>query len=422
MMFNWKNKISSYSSSHYWARVLVASYRGFVKHRSYLKAAQLTYYSLLSIVPILAVAFGIAKGFNFEQYFENQLYQRFAEHKIVVNRAIDFANNLLVQTQQGVFVALGFLGLFWTVLLLLENIEVALNEIWGVKTHRTLYRKIIDYFVLIIFCPFFFAFSNSAALYLFSRLIRFTETTFFGPMRTEITFSFQLFIPFFLSWVLFGFVYFVMPNTKVGLKYGIIASIVGGTLYQILQWIYITFQVGVANMGAIYGSFAALPLFLVWLDTSWLIFLYGAEIGFYAEDESYSFRSTGHYCESNKIEIALLIASYSVQAFYKGEPPFTIKQISKKLSIPVSKVVEIVEELIQNHILIELHEKNAFQPAKYVETITLQEVINAMSTARQTPVSMPSIEDLGKIKALLNNFDQAQENSKQNIKLKDCLN
>ena len=199
-----KRLIHYFTESHrspYWIRVLAASIQGFERHQSPLKAALLTYYTLLAIVPVLAVAFGIAKGFSFETYFENQLLARFADQKVLINKVIDFAHNLLDQTQEGLLVSIGFLTLFWTVINLFGTIEGALNEIWGVKKSRPLDRKITDYFALIIFTPFFFVFSNSAAFYLIHKVGNFS---LLSPITTMI-----------ISWILFGFIYFVMPNTKV---------------------------------------------------------------------------------------------------------------------------------------------------------------------------------------------------------------
>lgn len=392
-------------SSPYWIRVLASSMQGFEKHQSPLKAALLTYYTLLSIVPVLAMAFGIAKGFNFEPFFENQLLMRFADQKVLIKKVIDFAHNLLKQTQGGVLVSIGFLTLFWTVINLFGTIEGALNEIWGVKKSRTLNRKITDYFALIIFAPFFFVFSNSGALYLIHKVGNFS---LLSPIAT-----------LFISWILFGFIYFVMPNTKVSLKYGILAGIVGGTLYQIVQWIYITFQVGVSNMGAIYGSFAALPLFLVWVYMSWMIFLFGAEIGYFAEDENYAAEKKNNRTESNKAEISLLITIHCIQAFCREEPPLSLKELSTRLQIPGRVTREIVNELIQSRILVEISEDSTFLPAKHIDLLTIQSVLEALD--HNSPIIVRSTPELIKIQKLLEAFEAAGKNSQENKLLKDFI-
>ncbi len=102
---------------------------------------------------------------------------------------------------------------------------------------------------------------------------------YLGPLGDAILMELNI-LPYGVVWILFTFIYFFLPNTQVRLKACIMAGVLAGTIFQLLQWFYITFQVGVANYGAIYGTFAALPLFLVWLQFSWLVVLFSAEVSF----------------------------------------------------------------------------------------------------------------------------------------------
>ncbi len=403
---------------NYWTRVLVSAVHGFYKHEGFLKAARLTYYTLLAIVPVLAVAFGIAKGFGFEHYFQRQLLAKFAEQTALVNRAAEFAHNLLAKTQEGFLVSIGFIAFFWTAFTLLSHIESALNEIWEVKKARSIGRKITDYLALIIICPFFFVFSNSAALFVISRLGELAETTVAGPINPWVYSVFNILVTFILSWFLFGFIYWVMLNTKIELKSAVIAGIVGGSLYQIVQWIYITFQIGASNLGAIYGSFAALPLFLLWVNSNWLIFLFGAEIGYFAEDESYAISNGSRASEA---EIALLIASYCIKAFCREEPPPSLKNLSSRLQIPVGATRKIVNRLIENKILTEIQDENAFLPAKNIDSITVQTVLHGMDKSRHNLHFTRKSSELIQMQQLVNAFDQEGKNSQENKSLRDCI-
>lgn len=412
-------RLVTYFQSFYGTRVLVSAIQGFKRHDSYLKAARLTYYTLLSLVPVLAVAFGIAKGFGFEHYFEKQLLVKFAEQKEIVNRATEFAHNLLAKTQEGFLVFIGFITFFWFAFQLLGLIEAALNQIWDVKEPRSIGRKITDYMVLLIICPFLFVFSNAAALFIITRIGQLAETTIIGPINPSISFSLQVFLTFIFTWIFFIFIYLVIPNTHIKLKIGIIAGIVGGSLYLILQWLYITFQIGVSNLGAIYGSFAAVPLFLIWVHSSWLIFLFGAEVGYAAENEGVG--DMKKKCAANEAEIALLIAAYCIKAFKDGAPPPSLTFLSSRLHIPPVALKKILNELIENKILVEAKGGESYLPAKNIDTITLQSVLKAMDKSRQTTHFAYASPELIQIQKLVKAVDLAAQNSEENITLRDCI-
>ena len=260
------------------ARIFLLSFRGLFEDKCKLRASALTFYSLLSLVPVLAMLFGVAKGFGIEKLLQKQLIQNLEAQEQVITRVITFATTLLENTRGWLMVGAGLLFLFWTTLNVLSNIEDAFNEIWGVKKARTISRKLVDYLALTVIGPFLVVISGTLTVVVTGKIkgiaLRFGIVHALGP---AVMYPLKL-APYAVLWLLFIFMYSFMPNTKVRSSSAIVGGIIAGTLFQLFQWVYINFQIGVARYNAIYGSFAALPLFLIWLNWSWLIVLYGAEV------------------------------------------------------------------------------------------------------------------------------------------------
>ena len=255
------------------ARVIVLSVRGFLTDKCVLRASALTFYSVLSIVPAFAMVFGIAKGFGMDKVLEDRVRTGLASQPEVADRILQFSQSALANTKGGLMAAVGLLILIWTVVSVLSNIEQSFNEIWGVKEPRSLARRFTDYVFLVIICPVFIVFSGAATLLATTKLTAFINAIALLGFFSHLVFPLLRVLPFCIGWGLFTFVYKFMPNTKVNFRSALVAGVVAGTAYQLTQWAYFAFQVGVTRYSAIYGSFAVVPLFLVWLQLTWLIVL-----------------------------------------------------------------------------------------------------------------------------------------------------
>lgn len=267
-------------------RILWNSALAFSRNEDSLKASALTFYTLISIVPFLAVTFGIATGFGFEQFLENEIKSYFKEQEEVITYAIRFARSALQNAKGGVIAGVGLIALLWTNLSLLATIENALNDIWHVRQPRSWAKKLTDYLAVMIICPIFFVVSSSVSVYLMTQLAETAKESHLLELMSPFLLFILRLVPFFLSVLLFVVMYLFIPNVRVRVRPRIIAGIFAGIAFQCWQWIYIRFQVEIASYGAIYGTFAALPLFLVWLQVSWLIVLAGAELASHIENET----------------------------------------------------------------------------------------------------------------------------------------
>ncbi len=406
-------------------RVTLIALRGFFEDQVSIRASALTLYSLLSIVPILAMAFGIAKGFGFEEMLEKELSEQFANKQEVFNYITTFANRFLENTQGGLIAGIGIVFLVFLVMKVLGNIESSFNAIWQVHKSRAWFRKITDYLTMMLIAPILILLSTSANVFISTQIAEITSEIdllgFFSPL---IFFLVKL-IPYVLFWLVLTIIYIVMPNTKVNFKSAFVAGIIAGTIFVFVQWAYIHFQVGVSRYNAIYGSFAALPLFLIWLQISWLIILLGAEISFSVQNvEKYEFDPDIKNLSSfSRRVLILMIMRLVVKRFHEGKPPLTSKEIGQKLEIPNRLVRDINFTLAESNLLSEVNtsddKEKAFQPAQDINKMTISFVLNTVDHLGADKILAVASDDKKQIEEILNEFDKANKKAGGSMLVKD---
>ena len=406
-------------------RIIMLALRGFSEDKVSLRASALTFYSLLSVVPTLAMIFGIAKGFGFQNKLEGELVNGFKGHEEALNWIVNMARNYLENVKGGLIAGIGLIVLFWTVMGLLTNIERSFNGIWQVKKSRPFVRKLTDYLSIMLIAPIFLFVTSSANVFTTSQIdLITTEVALIGQIKPVINF-FLHFIPFFLIWFLLTIVYMAMPNTKVNFSSALVGGIIAGTLVQLSQWGYVYFQLGVSRYNALYGSFAALPLFLIWLQVSWLIVLLGAEISFAKQNvarNEYEYDSLNISYKLKSI-LTLLVANYVIKIFAKGDSPFTSFQLARELKIPVGIVRSITFELTEAGIFSETLKQNpkekAYQPGRDIHTITVHSVLKGLENKGMQKMTSAAGKEYLKIAGVVEEFENILENSPSNVLLKD---
>lgn len=404
--------------------MLILSIRGFDEDKCQLRASALTFYSLISIVPVFAMAFGIAKGFGFEKVLEEQLRDKLAGHEDILANVIDFSHSLLANTQGGLIAGIGLVMLFWAVLKVLGHIEYSFNDIWGIKEQRSIGRKFADYLSLMLICPVIIILSGGATVFIATQANLILEKFAILGTFSPIVFFLLNLLPYTLLWGLFTFLFVFMPNTKVRISSGLIAGIITGTFFQVVQWGYITFQVGVVKYNAIYGSFAALPLFLIWLQLSWLIVLYGAELAFARQNvDTYEFEPDALQASHRlRTLLSLQITHHLIMNFARGGKPLTAQQISNQLEIPIRFVNDLLFELVKCDIVsvveIEGDGEKGHQPAIDINVLTIQYVVEAMENRGLNTLPFAHSSEFASLSASLAWFGQAIGNMPENKLLK----
>ncbi len=415
------------------ARIFVLALRGFNEDMVQLRASALTYFTLLSVIPIFALAFGIAKGFGLDSYLEKQIMLAFAGKEEIIEYILTFTDSLLKTTNSGVIAGVGLVILFYTVIKVLSNIESSFNDIWQIKRSRSFPRMISDYFAMMFIAPVFFILSSGATVYLSTEIVNLTEqVTIIGYFSPVIMFLIKL-IPFFLIWIMLVFLYMIMPNTKVKLGSAIIAAIIAGTLLQLVQWGYVNFQIGVSKYNAIYGGFAALPLLLIMLQLSWLVILFGAEISFANQNvEHYEFEiEAANMSPYNQKLLSIMIMFLVIKRFEKKETALTSTQIAHELDVPIKLTRKVIDDLEDVHLITktqgyrkkeEKEEKiseEAYQPAFDINKITVKSVIDKLEHIGVDVFISKKIPAKEHIEATLKSFSKTLDKLPENKLIKD---
>ena len=406
-------------------RIVLLASRGFNEHKCRLRASALTFYSLLSVVPVVALAFGIAKGFGSDKLLEKDLLEKFPGQEEVLVQVIGFAHTLLEDTKGGLIAGIGVAVLFFIVVKLFSNIERSFNDIWGIKEPRSIGRKLSDYLSIILICPFLVIMSSSITVFITTQIAHITEKfAFLGVFSPFIFFMLKL-LPYCMIWGVFAFIYIFMPNTKVNFKSGLIAGMIAGTGYQVAQLAYINFQIGVAHYNAIYGSFAALPLFLIWLQISWLIVLFGAEISFALQNiDTYEFEPDClRVSTSFKKLISLQTAHLLIKNFSNEHAPLTAIQISHTLEIPIRLVSQILYEFVESGIASETkteeYNQFAYQLSRDINILTIKYIFDALEQRGTDEIPVAQTRELKTLSEALKTFNDTIEKSPANRLLKD---
>ena len=409
-------------------RVLLLASRRFVTDRCQKTASVLTYYSLLNLVPIVAVAFAIAKGFGLEKLIEKQIMQiadKANWQADVTNQILAFSHNLLDQTKGGLIAGVGIILLFWTVISILGKIEESLNDVWEIKKPRRLIRKFSDYMAMMVLGPVLLVVSGSATVLVASQVtLILTKMSFLGVFSKTILFLLNL-LPYVSIWILLTMLYLIMPNATIPVRSAILGGIAAGTIAQIVQWAYIKFQIGVTSYGAIYGSFAALPLFLAWVQISWMVVLFGAEIAHASEHyETYGFYPDySRISVSSKKHLMLRILHLLTKRFSLGEKPLSVGQIAHALEIPIRLVESLLQELSEVGLVVEtargVKGEVAFQPGRTIEDITLKLALDEYEKYGVTKIPDYRSDDAEKISKHLRDISETIERSPGNVRLKE---
>lgn len=360
-------------------QVFLISIRGFTEDKVQLRASALTFYSLLSVVPILAVFFGIAEAFGFDDVLKTELTKGFQGQEDVLEYLLTFTERMLSNTKGGLMAIVAFGVLLWSVMKVMGNIEASFNGIWQIKKSRIFVRKFSDYISLLMIVPLLLVLSTSTNVTAkFSELG--ADQGLLSYFSGAVVFLINL-LPYTLIWILLTLLYIIMPNTKVEPRAGFIAGVFAGTSYQIFQLVYINSQAALSNYSAIYGSFAALPLFLMYMRVSWLIILFGAEISFSIQNvENFEYEADSENLSEHKKKVLILLVLHTIiKSFKNGKSPLMATELAHELEMPIRLTRELLYTLLEAGVVLEAKsdeiKESSYVPSTDINLLTIGYVL-----------------------------------------------
>lgn len=367
-------------------KAIVSTIQAFINDDLFKESSALTYSTVLSIVPLLAVIVGIAKGFGLQEILYNSLMEYLPSHEHELQIAFQSVDNYLSQIKGGLFLGLGLIILLYTVINLISIIETTFNNIWQTKTSRSWATRIVNYMAFIVLSPVLIVVSSGITI-----MMGTFNNTFFADyifIQPIMTFFLNL-APFVMVIMMFTIMYIIMPNVRVKFMPALISGVVAGVAFQLFQYLYINGVLWISKYNAIYGSFAVFPLMLLWLNLSWTITLFGAQLSYSIQNLSkFSFEK-----ESNNISrryfdfIVIVMMSYIVKRFMEEESePYTAEKLSNQCHVPMRLTNLVLRKLQDVGMIVEISYGNKnvgeyFQPAIPVNRITVGELLKRLDRA-----------------------------------------
>ena len=354
-------------------KLVIYTLQGLLTHGTMDMGAALTFYTLVSIVPVLALAFAVVKGFGLAESLVQNIYSLLPQMPEVVDYMVSFANNTLARTNGGLMATISLFTLLWAVLSLFESIEANFNKIWEVKSTRNLVRKYSDYITVVILAPLLWIVATSAGAY--TREMLGLEDTLWLKVASK-------FFSLVLVWAMFTLIYLVLPNTKVKLRAAVMSGVFAGTGFFLFQALFVFLMKWMTSYSAIYGSFAALPLFLLWMQNSWRILLMGCEISFALQNEKRfdEERELPMISHDNTQKLLVAIVCLLSRSFVRGEGAMPLAAVREALGIPSRIVSKLIAMLVAAEVINEVKcdEESydvAYAPARDVTRMRVCDVL-----------------------------------------------
>ncbi len=362
------------------ARRTVITVDGFLQNNLTSYAAALTYSCMLAAVPVLAIIFAIARGFNFGSVIEEQLRQNISLSPDIADTIFNFIDSYLAHTHSGIFLGFGLIMLLYTVVMFTSNIETAFNTIWRVRSSRNIYRRTINYVTTFVILPLLIIVTSGFSVFMITLTGLFSD---YVILSSTMEFVIQT-APIMLWCIAFVVLYKMMPNTHVHWTAALVPGIIAGALFQLLQYLYIHYQIVLSSYNAIYGTFAALPMFMLWLNISWIICLAGAQMSYANQSvDEYAFtKESQNMSRCDHDSLCILLLTTIGHRFAEGMPPHSTHTLAHETGLPHSVVQGLLYELTAVGLLSEANDETGlhqhYLPKLDIHRLTINIILHRL--------------------------------------------
>ncbi|MFA5204646.1 MAG: YihY/virulence factor BrkB family protein [Lentisphaeria bacterium] len=369
------------------ARLASGAVRVFLRHNGPLQASALTYITLMSMVPVLALMFSVSKGLGAHEKLMEMVRGKLHDLPPQVGT---FANQVFEYVDQTNFSTLGTVGLLlmlWSVVGVMGKIEGCFNDIWQVRTPRTLVRKMEDYISILVVVPILFLATMSVNAALSAPGVIHSLHTHLGALARPVEVLISLAGTACITGA-FAIFYVFMPNTRVKWSAALLAGVITGVVWQATQWAYIKFQVGVAGYNAIYGTFAVIPFFLAWLYANWMIVLFGAALCYALQNREVldPALNLASLAQGWREELAVWTMADACAAYRQGGAVWRAADFARQNGLPAPLELACARFLAGRGLLLEVAgEEGAFVPGRTADSLTVADVESVLREAGGVP-------------------------------------
>lgn len=384
------------------------------------QAANLTFNTLLALVPALALIFAIGSGFGLHDLLKEQLFRYFPAQREAIQTTLQFVDSYLSQSTEGVFVGVGIIVLLYTLISLLYSIEYSFNFIWGIKKERTLYQKFTDYMAICLLIPILIILASGVSLFISTVF----QADVHIPFLTPVVNVFLDLFPLLLIWLAFSLSFLLIPNTKVKFKYAAVAGAVSAIGFQILELLFLNGQIYVTKYNAIYGSFAFLPLLLVWMQFSWVILLGGATLTYSMQNVfAYNYMADSSNVSNNYMrKVAVVLGAIIVGRFARDEAPLTCNEMALRFNLPMRLVTSLVDRLhsigMVSYVSLD-HDRIGIAPAHEISRMSAGSLLRALDSFGDSGFIPHFDSSYADISQMVDSWENSEWTEADSVLLKD---
>lgn len=397
-------------------RVALLTWREFWNDRVTLRASAMTFYTLLSIVPILLLAVAFSSRFGLDQRLIESLYATFPEQSQILDPVFAVIRHFVHRATTPWVALSGFAVALWSVTKVLMHMDRSFTDIWGVEELRPLWRRAVDYLIFLVACPSILLVASSINIFLHREVVWLQQQeSIFYYVATPLL----LLFPYLLIVLLFTFLYLFVPNTRVRFSSALVGGGVAGAIYQVVQWGYIRFQSRVSHFDIVYGSLAAIPLLIVWLELSWLILLVGAEISYAFQNiERYEFaHESSHLSHRLYRTLSLYLLTRAVR---EGGAGLVVTELAHGSGLPLILCERIVEEWVEKGIAgWESRAEERYSLLPEVEGWRVKQAIDRLEASGENGLPLPTSPQFEQLSRLILEIGDRFDHSPDNLFLRD---
>ncbi|MBR3454778.1 MAG: YihY/virulence factor BrkB family protein [Bacteroidaceae bacterium] len=387
--------------------------RLFIKKELIDYATSLAFSTIFAIVPMVALLFAIAQGFGFGSYIENSVRDVFSSQPQIAEEVLNLSKSYLTNAQGYVVIGFGIILMLYSITMLIRNVEHVFNMIWDVDTYRPLKRMLTEYVAMLFILPILIIIISGINIFSYNVANSLQGYEMLEPMSK---FLIQI-SPFLFMTLVFICMYVLIPNTRVRVSTAILPGILASLFMSALQYVYVHGQILLSSYNRIYGSLAALPLFMLWMLFVWYIILFFAQYNYASQNhEDFMFNlQSSHVSHRERMRMSAVILKMIFKRFANGESPMTSFDIKKATNYPISIIKELLTQLTSVNILSEnitakSEDESTYQPAEDIARITLAEMIKRMEDLHDVTASDLQCETGDKeIDSILTDFDSCYQ-------------